>query len=85
MWCHARLHTHPGNLPSCPRPRRPAFSSLASYNEDEDEKEDDAEAERLTPHSPECFHSGDPEGRLADQSTVGTELSGNLFKGGGQG
>lgn len=41
--------------------------------------------ERLTPHSPECFHSGDPEGRLADQSTVGTELSGNLFKGGGQG
>lgn len=41
-WCHARLHAHPGNLPSCPRPHRPAFSSLASYNEDE--KEDDAKA-----------------------------------------
>lgn len=39
--------------------------------------------ERLTPHSAERFHRGDPEGRLADQSTVGTELSGNLVKGGG--
>ena len=40
-----------------PCPRQPAFSSPASYNEDE--KEEDAEAgNRLALHSPECFHGG---------------------------
>lgn len=62
----------PAFLPSPP----PAhFLSLASYSEGE--KEDDAEAgNTLTPHSHrECFHRQDPEGHLADQSTVGTDLS----------